>query len=111
LGHLWIVELTHIYIFAFKFTLRYLQPDINPIVCHQCQRHQWQFATGINNTSKTGGKFATGAIDTGGQPSVANISVKFSKKFETALMVYSGAWGKLIHEKNPEAKNLVTLSL
>ncbi len=31
LGHLWIVELTHIYIFAFKFTLRYLQPDINPI--------------------------------------------------------------------------------
>jgi hypothetical protein len=26
-------------------------------------------------------------------------------------MVYSGAWGKLIHEKKPEAKNLVTLSL
>jgi hypothetical protein len=25
--------------------------------------------------------------------------------------VYSGAWGKLIHEKKPEAKNLVTLSL
>jgi hypothetical protein len=24
---------------------------------------------------------------------------KFSKKFETALLVYSGAWGKLIHEK------------
>ena len=33
LGHLWIVELTYVYIFAFKFTLRYLQPDINPIVC------------------------------------------------------------------------------
>jgi hypothetical protein len=37
-----------IYIFAFKFTLRYLQPDINPIVCHRCQRwYQWQFATGV----------------------------------------------------------------
>jgi hypothetical protein len=47
LGHLWVVELTHIYIFAFKFTLRYLQPDINPIVY-------------------TGGKFAAGVVDTGG---------------------------------------------
>jgi hypothetical protein len=35
---------------------------------------------------------------------------EFSKKFETALMVYSGAWGKLIHEKT-EVENLVTLSL
>ncbi len=26
------------------------------------------------------------------------------KKFETALMVYSGAWGKLIHEKNQRSK-------
>ncbi len=30
---------------------------------------------------------------------------KFSKKFETALMVYSGAWGKLIHEKNRSRKS------
>ncbi len=29
---------------------------------------------------------------------------EFSKKFETALMVYWGAWGKLIHEKNQESK-------
>jgi hypothetical protein len=29
---------------------------------------------------------------------------KFSKKFETALVVYSGAWGKLIHEKNQKRK-------
>jgi hypothetical protein len=27
------------------------------------------------------------------------------------LMLLSGAWGKVIHEKKPEAKNLVTLSL
>jgi hypothetical protein len=29
---------------------------------------------------------------------------KFSKKFETTLMVYSGAWGKLIYEKNQKSK-------
>ncbi len=34
-GHLWVVELTYIYIFAFKFTLSYLQPDIVPIICHR----------------------------------------------------------------------------
>jgi hypothetical protein len=28
-----------------------------------------------------------------------------------ALMGYSGAWGKLIHEKKPEVENLVVLSL
>ncbi len=33
------------------------------------------------------------------------------EKNEMALMGYSGAWGTLIHEKNPEVKNLVTLSL
>jgi hypothetical protein len=27
------------------------------------------------------------------------------------LKLFSGAWGKMIHEKNPEEKNLVTLSL
>ena len=45
LGHLWIVELTHIYIFAFKFTFRCQQPDIVPIICHRCQQHNgnwWQ---------------------------------------------------------------------
>jgi hypothetical protein len=28
----------------------------------------------------------------------------FSKKFEMVLMEYSGAWGKLIHEKNQKQK-------
>ncbi len=32
------------------------------------------------------------------------ISPRISEKFETALMVYSGAWGKLIHEKNQKQK-------
>jgi len=39
-----------------------------------------------------------------------NIFANYVKKFETALMVYSGAWGKLFTKK-PEVKNLLTLSL
>jgi hypothetical protein len=74
-GHLWVVELTYIYIFAFKFTLRCLQPDIVLIICHRCQRHRrqicrrcrwyrWQFATSVVDT---GGKFAAGIVDIGGK--------------------------------------------
>jgi hypothetical protein len=33
------------------------------------------------------------------------------KKFEITLLLFSGAWGKMIHEKKPEAKNFVTISL
>jgi hypothetical protein len=76
-GHFWVVELTYISIFAFKFTLRYLQPNIAPIIlppvsliqvaiCHRRHWHRRQicrlvdtggkFATGVNNTSRTGGK-------------------------------------------------------
>ncbi len=44
--------------------------------------------------------FATHVNDTGGAPGVANIS----KKYQTALMGYPGAWGKLIHEKNLKSK-------
>jgi hypothetical protein len=44
-GHLWEVELTYKYIFAFKFTLRSRQPDIVSIICHRYQQHKrkwWQ---------------------------------------------------------------------
>jgi hypothetical protein len=37
--------------------------------------------------------FATNVNDTCGAPSAF-------EKFETVLMGFSGAWGKLIHEKN-----------
>jgi hypothetical protein len=47
-------------------------------------------------------KFATSVNDTFGN---------FLNKFEIALTRYSGAWGKLIHEKKPEIKNLVALFL
>ncbi len=41
-GHLWVVELTYIKIFTFKFTLRCLQPDIVPIICHRRCWHRRQ---------------------------------------------------------------------
>jgi hypothetical protein len=66
-----------------------------------------KYATGIKNTSETGGKkFATGIVDTGGAPCLSNISANFRKKFGTVLMEYSGAEGKLIHEKNQKQKIL-----
>jgi hypothetical protein len=66
-----------------------------------------EFSTGI---VVTGGKFATGVVDNGGAPSLANIR-EFSKKIKNDhIMLFSGAWGKMIHKK-PEAKNFVTLSL
>jgi hypothetical protein len=35
----------------------------------------------------------------------------FSNKFELALIGYSGAWGKMFHEKKHEVENLMPLSL
>ncbi len=52
----------------------------------------------------TGGKFSTGVVDTGGAPWLVNIFVNFFKKFETVLMGYSGAGGKLIREKKQKQK-------
>ncbi len=75
------------------------------------------------------GKFAAGVVDTSGNflppvslspvenlPPLSLILVvhllrEFLKKFEMVLLGYSEAGAKLIHEKKPEAKNLVTLSL
>jgi hypothetical protein len=49
-------------------------------------------------------KFAAGVVDTGGIPLPCEYLREFSKKFETVLMGYSGAGGKLIHEKNQQQK-------
>ncbi len=141
-GHLWVVEETYIYIFAFKFTFTCLQPDIVPISCHRCQWHRWQicrrchwyrwqFAAGIVDT---GGKLATGVNNTRGTGGkichrcrwyrchwhrwqichrcrwhrwctlTCKYLREFSKKFEMILMLLSGAWGKVIHEKNLKQK-------
>jgi hypothetical protein len=82
-----------------------------------------QFATGVIDT---GGKFAAGVVDTVGNFPPASMApanlpwvslipaailspvsltltceylCEFSKKFEMTLMLFSGAWGKVIHEK------------
>jgi hypothetical protein len=59
------------------------------------------FATGTVGVVDTGGKFATGVTDTGGIFAAGvndpdEYLHKYLKKFETALMVNSGNWGKLI---------------
>ncbi len=48
-------------------------------ICHQCRWHRWQTLS-------------------------CEYLREFSKKFETTLMVYSGAWGKLIHGKKQKSK-------
>ncbi len=70
-----------------------------------------KFAAGVVDT---GGKFAAVVVNTGGNlPPVSltpvvhldlRISPRFSKKFEMILMLLSGAWGKVIHEKNLKQK-------
>jgi hypothetical protein len=39
------------------------------------------------------------------------ISQNFHQKFEMALMLFSVAWGKMIHWKKDKAENLMTLLL
>ncbi len=60
-----------------------------------------EFAIGINNTRKTGGRIYCRCCWNWWQ---ICRRCKFSKKFETVLLEYSGAGGKLIHEKNQKQK-------
>ena len=61
-----------------------------------------KFAAGVVDT---GGKFAAGVVDTGGNlPPVIEYLHEFSKKFEMIRMLLSGAWGKVIYEKNLKQK-------
>jgi hypothetical protein len=69
------------------------------------------FAAGIVDTSETGGKICPPVSWYRCCTLTCKYLRKFLKKFETTLLEYSGAGGKLIHEKKPEAKKLVTLSL
>jgi hypothetical protein len=52
--------------------------------------------------------FANGVIDTGGAPSLANISANFQK---ITLLLFLGAWVKVIHEKNLKQKSRDTVPL
>ncbi len=53
-----------------------------------------------------GDKFSTGGGDTSGAPSLVNISLQSFEKFEMPLMLFSGAWGKMIHGKKLRALGL-----
>ncbi len=122
LGHLWIVELTYMYIFAFtcvndtggKFAAGVidtggnlptvlLTPAAN-LLAASIVDTGGNFATDINNTSETGGKICQRCRWYRWSTLSCEYLREFSKKFETALMIYSGAWGKLIHEKNQKQK-------
>jgi hypothetical protein len=50
-------------------------------------------------------KFSSGVNDSGGAPGAAITSANLQiKKILTALMGYSEAKGKLVHENNPKSK-------
>ncbi len=76
------------------------QPDINPIVCHRCRWHRRQICRRY--------RWHRWQISHRCRWYQSTLSCEylreFSKKFQMALMVYSGAWGKLIHEKNEKQK-------
>ncbi len=60
-------------------------------VCHRCQQHKGNWWKNLPPVSLT---------------PVVHLDYfrEFSKKFEMILMLLSGAWGKVIHEKNLKQK-------
>jgi hypothetical protein len=42
---------------------------------------------------------------------LVNLELRIFETFKTVLMVYSGRWGKPIHEKKLLVENLVALAL
>jgi hypothetical protein len=86
-------------------------------ICYLCQWRRWQIMETISGcrdpkvnlkAKSTSQRCPKKIIKTF---MIEDFFRKFSKKFEMALMAYSWAWGKLIHEKKPKVENLMTLSL
>jgi hypothetical protein len=91
----------------FENSQRYSQLKV-----HQQSDNIPLFATSVVDT---GGKFATGIINTSGTSVIKTSGAPYEpceyfcemlKKFEMTLMLFSGAWGKMIHEKNLKQKIL-----
>jgi hypothetical protein len=61
-----------------------------------------KFAEIFAAKSNTGGKFATGVVDTAGCPLTCEYLREFSKNFKMTLLVH--AWGKMVHQKNVKKK-------
>jgi hypothetical protein len=62
------------------------------------------FSTDTTDVFDFGAKFATGVNDTGGNLPLPPVSRTPALNLPYALMVYSVAWGKLIHEKKLKSK-------
>jgi hypothetical protein len=73
-GHLWEVELSYRYIFAFKFALTF-----KVSAAGYCSRYLPPVSTTL---AKLVAKFATGVVDTGGAPLLAIISAHFRKSLK-----------------------------
>ncbi len=72
-GHLQVVQLTYRYFFPFKFTVRYKQSDNVPNIC------------------QTGGKFASGVVDGGGNlPRVSTTPAAPVAKFAAGVVDADG---------------------
>ncbi len=104
-----------------------------PLFCYWCCWHDGKFATGINNTSKTGGKICSRCCWYQCQicrrcgwyqrqfchrchwhrwcTLTCEYLREFWKKIEAVLIGYSGAGGKLIHEKTRSQKSRYTVPL
>ncbi len=98
-GHLWVVELTYRYIFHFKVTAVWYCAnsvlDIGGIFT----------ANGVNQTSGTGGKICHWCRWYWWCTLTWEYLREFLNKFETPLMLFSGAWRKVIYgEKNQKQK-------
>ncbi len=86
----------------FEYSRRYSRVKVH----HRYQRHRWQIFLSFSLAL---------LIPAANLPPVSTIPAnrqtlsyeylrEFSKKFETALMVQSEAWGKLVQEKNQKQK-------
>ncbi len=102
-----------------------------PIICHRCHWHRWQIYCGFHwyCSSNSPLESLTGGVVDTHDKFVTRCSCnqcqichwcrwywwctwtceyctylrKFSTKFEMTLLSFSGTWGKMIHEKKPEA--------
>ncbi len=96
-------------VIVFSKTLRLLQkyshrkwyfPSISWIILTE---KRFSFEVFVYNTS---GKFATGFVDSGGVPWLANISANFQENnLEITLILLSGAWGRWFMKKNRSKKS------
>jgi hypothetical protein len=60
-----------------------------------------KFTTYINDTSDISGKFTPSVVDTMQWCTlICKYLCKFAKKIEMTQVLFSGSWGKVIHEKN-----------